>query len=523
MIRNLLIAILGTLVVAGVVLAIVLAALYEWCPRGESLLLTRKTGAASVQGGYAQPGEKGVLEAMRGPGRHFINPWTYTVKRVRDVQIKPGEIATIKNNMGKELPADRYIAEADEKGTQRLVLTPGVWRINTFGQVVSNPLQATIIRPGYVGVQTRREALAKDPRSGLLKTVLQAGYYNLNPVEIRVDPIEIGYRVWEISADMEQVLVDGLPVNRPKEGTGVSFPLADGKQMHLDFTVVWGIFPEDAPRIVGEYGTVEMVESKIIEPQVLSICKNAGSNLTTQQFIEGATREKFQQNVTQALQKMGKEKGIHFLIALVRGFHPAEDIKAAIQARMLAEEEKITLKVEQQREELAADLEQALRMVDVAIKDFDAQTEAMVQKEMEQGNKTAAEVEAQADRKVAGLNKQGAEINAQTIRILGQADADVIEAKKKAEARRLELLVAAYGGPEPYNLATFADGLPEDLDIEFRYAGEGTFWTDTKSSLVEKAARKMLQDGQPTPPGDAAPNEKAPGADGAQKAPDEKP
>jgi regulator of protease activity HflC (stomatin/prohibitin superfamily) len=496
MIRTILIAVAGTLIVAGVVLAIVLAAFYEWCPRGESLLLTRKTGGASVQGQYAQTGRQGVLEQMRGPGRHFLSPWTYTIKRVRDVEVSPGQIRTIKNNLGKELPAERRIAGPDEKGTQRQVLTPGVWRINAYGQTVEKPEKATMIRPGYVGVQTLKEARLqaedKGIRKGLLKTVLQAGYYNINPYEIKVTPIEIGYRVWDISADVEQVRVNGVLVKRPKEGTGVSFPLADGKQMYLDFTVVWGIFPEDAPRIVGEYGTVEDVESKIIEPQVLSICKNAGSNLTTQQFIEGATREKFQQNVTQALQKMGKEKGIHFLIALVRGFHPAEDIKAAIQARMLAEEEKITLKIEQQREDLAADLEQARRMVDVAIKDFDAETEAKVQKEMEQGNKKAAEVEAQADRKVADLDKQAAEINAQIIRILGQADADVIEAMKKAEATRLELLVAAYGGPDQYNLATFADGLRDDLDVEFRYAGEGTFWTETKPSLIEKAARKML-------------------------------
>ena len=492
MIQRIVMPILVVLMVAVVGGAIWLAMCYNWCPYGSSLQLTRKTGAPA-KGQYATETQKGVLEQLRGPGRHFLNPWTYSVKRVRDVVIPAGEIATVKNNIGKDLTADRFIAGPDEKGTQRQVLTPGIWRINEFGQSVT-PAPATIIKPGYVGVQTLREGKNK----GILPTVLQAGYYNINPAEIRVDSVEIGYRVWDIRTDATVKTVRDKEgrvqqIRQIKKGTGVSFPLADGKQMYLDFTVVWGIFPEDAPRIIREYGTVEMVEQKIIEPQVLSICKNAGSNLTTQEFIEGQTREKFQQDVTKALQVIGKKKGIHFLIALVRGFHPAEDIKATIQARMLAEEEKLTLKIEQQRDTVAASLEKARRMVEVAVKDFDAETEALVREEEEKGHKKADQIKAEADRTVAALLRTAEESKAQTVMIIGQADADVIEAKKKAEAKKLELLIEAYGGPDQYNLATFAESLSEDLQIEYRYAGEGTLWTDMKTSLAEMAAKKILK------------------------------
>ena len=229
---------------------------------------------------------------------------------------------------------------------------------------------------------------------------------------------------------------------------------------------------------------------------MLSICKNAGSNLTTQQFIEGATREAFQEKVTDSLQTMGKEKGINFLIALVRGFHPAEDIKANIQASMLAEEERITLKVAQARDSVAADLEEATKMVDIAVRDFDAETQALVQEEREKGLKQAAETRAEADRDVAELRKDTAELAAQIVKILGQAEADVIEALKTAEATRLQLLIQAYGGPEEYNLATFAESLPEDIRIEYRYSGEGTFWTNTDTSLIELGAKKILK-GEP--------------------------
>jgi hypothetical protein len=131
-------------------------------------------------------------------------------------------------------------------------------------------------------------------------------------------------------------------------------------------------------------------------------------------------------------------------------------------------------------------------MVDVAVQDFDAETTALVAGEQERGLKKAAEIKEQANRTVAELQKQTAEIKAQITRILGQAGADVIAATKKAEAGGLQLMVEAYGGPEAYNLASFAEGLPADLKIEYRYAGQGTLWTDANLNLQDLAARKIV-------------------------------
>jgi regulator of protease activity HflC (stomatin/prohibitin superfamily) len=455
-----------------------------YCPIGHSLLVARKTGTPAPRDAYAGEGQQGVLEQLAGPGRHFFNPWTYSVREIEDLFIPAGQIGVVKNNVGRDLPQGRFLAGPDEKGTQKVVLTPGTWRLNLHGQKVQT-VGATIIQPGYVGVQTLREG----DKKGILDDTLQPGYYNINPREIRVDVLEIGYRVW--TAHTQFTTVRGKRVVKPD--TGVSFPLADGKEMYLDFAVVWGVFPREAPRIVREYGTITMVESKIIVPQVLSICKNLGSNLTTREFIEGETREKFQNEVTEALQKMGQLKGIHILIALVRGFHPAEDIKETIQARMLAEEEKKTLLIEQETDETAARLEQAEKIVDIAIRDFDAETTALVAGEKEEGTKKAAEIKAQADREVAALKKQEAEVLATALRIEGQAQADVTEALKKADAKKLELLIAAFGGPEAFNLYTFAENLPAELRIRYRYSGAGTLWTDATGGLKDLAAKRLLE------------------------------
>ncbi len=480
MLEKIVIAVLAVVLVLVVVVGGWTAACYNYCPPGSSLQITNKTGKSGADGRYAKEDQMGVREQMLGPGRHFWNPWNYTLGQVRNIKVEPGMVCVVMNKIGKKISdTDRFLARPDEKGTQMEVLTPGIWRINTFGQTVK-PVPAIEIKPGYVGVQTLQGLGGGKDGKGILPTVLQPGYYNINPEERRVDPVEIGYRVWPSTAALKK--------------SGVTFPLADGKQMTLEFTVVWGIFPKEAPRIIREYGGIDKVEKKVIEPQVMSICKNAGSNLTTQQFIQGKTRQEFQEKVTESLKKIGEEKGIHFMIALVRGFHADETIRKTIQAQKIAEEEKITLKIEQQRGKVAAELEKAERKLQIALSDFDAETEAKVQEENEKGIKKAAEIQALANREVAALQRQSAELDAQITRIAGQARADVIEATKRAEATRLELLIKAYGGATPYNLATFAEYLPKDIQIEYRYAGEGTFWTDAAGSMKDNAAKVILND-----------------------------
>jgi regulator of protease activity HflC (stomatin/prohibitin superfamily) len=462
--------------------------------KGFSLKITNKLGETTAVDMYADGNKKGVLKQMKGPGRHFINPITKDVEEVEDLVVNPGQIAVVKNNLGKDLPPGRFIAGPGEKGTLKKVLTPGTWRINSYGQQVEKTETAKVIKPGYVGVQTLREGENK----GILDSVLTPGIYPINPKEIRVDETEIGYAVWVSSTEYKQSKItdptsgETTNVLQPVDGTGIQFPLKDGKEMFLDITVIWGLFPEEAPRAIRDYGTNEMVVSKVIEPQVTSICKNLGSDFSTMDFIQSETRLKFQTKFTEELQTMGEDKGLHILVALVRRFGPDPAIKATIQETLLAEEERQTLAIEQQRDRKAAELEQSELMVDIAVADFDSETTKLVSAEMELGEKEAAEIKEEADRQVAKLANDTATIQAEIIEMLGQAEADVVEAGQLAEAKGYELKVQAYGDADTYNMATFAQQLPEDLSVRYQYAGEGTLWTDSEK-MEELAAKKILE------------------------------
>ena len=89
MMRKILPSILGAVVLVAVVGAIWLYMSYHWCPHGTSLQLTRKTGKSAGEQ-YAAEGQQGVLKQMRGPGRHFLNPYTFTSRRSAAWRSGPG-------------------------------------------------------------------------------------------------------------------------------------------------------------------------------------------------------------------------------------------------------------------------------------------------------------------------------------------------------------------------------------------------------------------------------------------------
>jgi hypothetical protein len=172
-----------------------------------------------------------------------------------------------------------------------------------------------------------------------------------------------------------------------------------------------------------------------------------------------------------------------------------------MRSQRLAQEELVTVGVEQERETFAAKLEEAKRIVITSVSDYDGETTALFQKERELGLKAASEKMADANQVIADLKRQTAEINAKITEISGGADAKVIEATQKAEASRYELLVAAYGGPDQYKRAICAESLPENFTISYLPVGPGTFWTDISKTggLQDLAALQLLNKSQQGP------------------------
>lgn len=532
---------IGTLLLGAAVIAIAWVGI-EWTinrkyvDQGESLLLTYKGPPLPFLPGYTMPTagggqfaevdedgsplQKGVLAEMKGPGRHFYSPFWWERQVVADKVVKPGEVGIATSKMGENLPASQFLVDGDlgetnHKGVLRKVFPPGRYRVNEYAygfdvikleEITSGNQKKHTgwveIEAGYIGVVTN---LTDNPETGALPgiqdAVLPPGLYPINPKEQHVDIVEIGFREKSITS-RRQLDAQGEPMfdasGEPAivdDDTGISFPSSDGFGIHMDFTAIWGVMPDQAPEVIRKFGNVAAVEDKVIVPQIESICRNMGSKLGAVDLLVGESRQQFQLDTSESFEKALEEKNLTLSYGLVRYIFIPQEVRLPIQEAFISDELKLTREQEQLTAKTEANLREAEAKVELEKERVRAETEKLVAEAMAEGQKVAEETAAETLKLVAAIDKEIAELEAQATVTLGQAGATTTKLREEARADKFRLAVEAFGSGEAYNQWVFASGLPEDVQLNLLYAGEGTFWTDLKG-FTDVMLGKQVSDEQ---------------------------
>jgi regulator of protease activity HflC (stomatin/prohibitin superfamily) len=314
---------------------------------------------------------------------------------------------------------------------------------------------------------------------------LQPGLYPINPKEQHVDTISVGYSEKSIKSNF--VSQDGKPLldesGEPAvmdDESGIAFPSNDGFKIHMDFTAVWGIMPDQAADVIRKFGKLDAVESKVVVPQIESICRNKGSSLGAVDLLVGDTRQKFQEEVSETFHKILEGKGLTLLHGFVRNIHIPQEVRKPIQEKFIADELKLTREQEILTARTEATLRGAEKEVDKEKERIDAETQKMVAQVAAEGSKEAEETKAETLKMVAVVARKTAELEAQASVTLGKANAGAKQLEAEAKSELFTLAVDAFGSGSAYNQWVFATGLPEDVQLDLFYAGEGTLWTDLK-------------------------------------------
>jgi regulator of protease activity HflC (stomatin/prohibitin superfamily) len=462
-----------------------------------------------------RPSQIGILEDMPGPGRHFYNPLEFQTELVPDIIVKPGQIGIVTSKVGKNQTGNGFLVDNEgEQGVWRKVLTPGRYRLNNYAYVVElvdadaclvtrapgtkkpgDATDATLIPPGYVGVVTNRtDNPLLGETQGIQDNVLQPGIYFINPEEKRVQVISIGFNETtqmvktsdgSSTANRGPGLADRLGKTTGKDpeylpDSGIEFPSNDGFPIHLDYTAIWGILPDQAPDIVRQFGTLKDVEQKVILPQIGSICRLHGSKRGAVDLLVGDTREEFQTDTSEELERVLDAKNLTLLFGLTRHIYVPNQVREPIQKARIADELTRTREQEQLTAKAQADLSEAKAKVVQEQDRTKAETEKMIAQVTAEGEKKAKEIDANTERLKAGIDAKTAIVQAEITKTIGEASAKTIELTNQAEAERYRQYVSALGGPDAYNRYVFAEGLSKELHLGVFYAGPGTFWTDLK-------------------------------------------
>jgi hypothetical protein len=143
----------------------------------------------------------------------------------------------------------------------------------------------------------------------------------------------------------------------------VEFPSRDGFEISLDMTVEFELRPKDVAWIFRTYGDLPAAVDKVIMPQILSVSRLKGSAYGAKDFIVGEGREKFQNELTDALAATLAEKRIQIHNALIRHVNVPGQILDPIQQASLAQEQNLTNQEKQNTAKKQAELNTELSLI----------------------------------------------------------------------------------------------------------------------------------------------------------------
>ncbi len=476
----------GILALGLVVFLISWNVFFKYVPPGSHLVIIAKNGDLLDPGEVlAKQGQKGIQREVKGEGWHFVMPIVYTAEVEENTIIPPGKVGVVTALGGKALPPGRVLAEEGEQGIQRHVLPPGAYRINKHGFQVEM-VEATEIKSGFVGVRRRLLGTAgqgmfareDSDEKGFLAKVLQPGIYYINPKEYEVIKVEVG---------IFQTTFHNAGKNQPD--TAITFTSRGGFPISIDCTVEWEVLPEHMPTLVAEYGSRKEVEKKVIDVQAHAIGRDKGIDYGVQDFLEGTTREKFQEDFTKELTRVCAEKNVTVHSAFIRRIDIPEDYLKPIRDKQIAAETQLTTKAKEVTAETENEVEREQRMIEQEVAKVEAQTKLLVGSIDQEVKNVKVRNEAEIEKLKAEYGSKIAALDAERTQTLGQADAEVNKMKETARATLYQLKMDVFQNDNSAFLRyTLAEQLNPDLVLRLFHSGSGTFWTN----LGDKNMNLML-------------------------------
>jgi regulator of protease activity HflC (stomatin/prohibitin superfamily) len=424
---------------------------------GDQIIIPRppdpKDASASAAWEQAYGDVNGILEAVYPPGTYFkFSPFDYeraviNIKQTADVPI--GKLGVVVKKFGQRLPPGQVLADQaqDQRGPLPMTLQPGrhYQYANPYAYTIKQ-VDPLTVDAGYRGVVTVMAAapaknpnqyLVEDGEQGVQRQTEPEGFRYFNPFVKRVTPISIRSHRFEMTG-----------------AEAIEFPSSDSFDIRLEGFVEWSIVPDWLPETYVKYSEgaelIPLLETTIILPYARSFSRLVGSQYNARDFISGDTKLKFQQEFESRLREACAAQGVEVLQALVRDIIPPEAIKDPINEREIAKER--ILQYEQQIKYAQTEAERVKQ--EEIVKQNTAIGEAnkavvTIEKQAQQDYEVAL-TQAQQKLAVAKLRLEAARKQADATVARGQAEANIILLKKRAEAEPLRQQIAAFGGGDAY-------------------------------------------------------------------------
>src|SRR5436190_444040 len=358
-------------------------------------------------------GQRGPQKDILLPGTYYINPFLFKVILESAKEVKPGEVAVVVSNVGKD-PSDEVRREMAAKVRQRM-------EREEKEQAEQSALLLDRIDDKHTAQEIAQELMSGDPADrrldegaheayvvpegfrGIQESVVGPGRYYVNT--LAVSPIIIpttNQTVEWTSGDVSNTF-DPIEVISK-----------DGFTMQLEVRVVFRVKPEDAPFMVAKIGDVTRLIQNVMHPLIDSIFRNQASESSAMAYLQNRheEQERAEARVRAHLLKYHVDV-VNVLICHIR--LPEELMKT-------------------QTEKILAEQKQNM---------FNAQREAEVKRI--QLEKTKAHADNQRDLMAATVGVEISGKRAEQRKAEGDGEAHYILATGRAEAEKVRLMGEAQG------------------------------------------------------------------------------
>jgi uncharacterized membrane protein YqiK len=358
-------------------------------------------------------GQRGPQKDILLPGTYYINPLLFKVIPETAKEIKPGEVAVVVSNVGKD-PSDEVRRQMAEKVRRRM-------EREEQQQVEESAARLDIMDDKRTAEQIKADLMSGDPADrrldegaheayvvpegyrGIQETVVGPGRYYVNTLAISPIVIPTTNQTVEWTA--------GEVANTFNPFEVIS---KDGFTMQLEVRVVFRVKPEDAPFMVAKIGGIERLIQNVMHPLIDSIFRNQASESSAMAYLQNRHEE--QERAEARVRAHLLKYHVDVVNVLICHIHLPEELMKTQTEKILAEQRQNMYNAQREAEDKRIQLE-----------------------------KTRSQADNQKDLMAATVGVEIASKRAEQRKAEGEGEAHYIQQTGRAEAEKVRLMGEAQG------------------------------------------------------------------------------
>lgn len=357
-------------------------------------------------------GQRGPQKDILLPGTYYINPLVFKVIPESAKEVKPGEVAVIVSNVGKD-PGEEIRQAMAAKVRERMEREEAeqiTIAAEKLDKVDNDEKSLEAIKAELISNDPADQRLDKGAHEayvvpegfrGIQETVVGPGRYYVNTLAMTPIVIPTTNMTVEWTAEEMDNSFDPFEVISK-----------DGFTMRLEVRVVFRVKPEDAPFMVAKIGSTEKLVQNVMHPLIDSIFRNQASESSAMAYLQNRHEE---QERAEARVRMHLLKyHVDVVNVLICHIHLPEELMKTQTEKILAEQRQSMYNAQREAEDKRIQLEKTKSHAD----NQKGLMEATVGVEI--AAKRSEQRKAEADGEAYYISSTG-KAEAEKVRLMGEA------------------------------------------------------------------------------------------------------